>query len=57
VFPCSDCARAAIQSGIVPVNTFRRPEVDETFDRSFDIATTMFEEAHVELRLFADKNI
>lgn len=54
LFPCSDCARGIIQTGIVQVNTFRRPEIDENFDRSFDVASTMFEEAHIELRLFPD---
>jgi dCMP deaminase len=52
LFSCSDCARGIIQSGIVQVNTFPRPDADKTFDRSFDVALTMFEEARVEVRLF-----
>jgi dCMP deaminase len=55
LFPCSDCARGIIQSGIIQVNTFRRPEVDVNFDRSFDVALTMFEEAHIELRIFSKR--
>jgi dCMP deaminase len=53
LFPCSDCARGIIQSGIVQINTFHRPEEDANFDRSFDVALTMLEEADIELRIFS----
>jgi dCMP deaminase len=57
VFPCADCARGIIQSGIVQINTFRRPEEDVNFDRSFDVALTMFEEANIELRIFREHQV
>jgi len=52
LFPCADCTRAIIQSGIAQVNTFPPPKNDEMYDRSFDVALTMLEEAGLELRLF-----
>lgn len=55
LFPCSDCARGIIQSGIVQVNTFRRPDADKKSDHTFEVALTMFEEAHIELRLFSER--
>jgi dCMP deaminase len=54
LFPCADCARGIIQSGIVQVNTFRRPETDANFDRSFNVALTMLEEADIELKIFPE---
>jgi len=54
LFPCSDCARGIIQSGIVQVNTFPRPEEDLTFDHSFNVALTMLKEAHIELKIFSE---
>jgi dCMP deaminase len=54
VFPCADCARGIIQSGIVQINTFHRPEEDVYFDRSFDVALTMLEEGHIELKIFSE---
>jgi dCMP deaminase len=57
VFPCADCARGIIQSGIVQVNTFPRPKADENFDRSFDIALTMLQEARIELRIFEERHV
>jgi dCMP deaminase len=52
LFPCSDCARGIIQSGIVQVNTFCRSTPNKESDYTFEVALTMFEEAHIELRLF-----
>jgi dCMP deaminase len=57
VFPCADCARGIIQSGIVQINTFHCPEEDVNFYRSFEVALTMFEEAHVELRIFSENQV
>jgi len=54
LFPCADCARGIIQSGIVQVNTFDRPDKDDNFERSFEVALTMFEEAQIELRIFSE---
>jgi dCMP deaminase len=51
-FPCADCARAIIQSGIVEVNTFSPDMADTTFARHYTAAETMFAESGVALRLF-----
>ncbi|PZN99488.1 MAG: dCMP deaminase [Hyphomicrobiales bacterium] len=53
LFPCADCARAIIQSGILELNCFARPLSDERFDKSFDVATTMLLEAGVTVNQFA----
>ena len=55
LFPCADCVRGIIQSGIVEVNTFARPELGDNFDHSFDVAMTMLEEANIVLRIFPDR--
>jgi dCMP deaminase len=52
LFPCADCTRGIIQSGIIELNTFPTPEVDEVFHRSFEVAKAMLQEASVSLRLF-----
>jgi dCMP deaminase len=52
LFPCSDCTRAIIQSGIVRLNSYAAPEQDETFTRSYQVAREMLAEAGVEVRIF-----
>lgn len=52
VFPCSECSRAIIQSGIVRLKSFPAPENDKKYERSFNVAMTMFEEAGVAVELF-----
>jgi dCMP deaminase len=56
LFPCADCTRAIIQSGIIQLNTFPVPDADETFHRSFDVSVQMLREAGIELRLFSPKD-
>ena len=51
LFPCADCARGIIQSGIVELNSFEAPEADEVFKRSFKVAVVMLQEAKVDVRL------
>ena len=51
-FPCSDCARAIIQSGIVELRTFDFDQNDQYFDKHFVVAKEMFQEAGVDLRLY-----
>ncbi|UWQ57607.1 dCMP deaminase [Leisingera caerulea] len=46
-FPCADCARAIIQSGIVRVCSPPKPSYDGALDRSFDVSETMLREAGV----------
>lgn len=51
-FPCADCARAIIQSGIVELNTFSPDFTDSNFARHYEVAQTMFAEASISLRIF-----
>jgi len=48
-FPCADCARAVIQSGIVRVVCPPRPENDGKLDHSFAVAEIMLGEAGITL--------
>jgi dCMP deaminase len=52
LFPCADCTRGIIQSGIVELNSFQAPDVDEVFQRSFEVAKIILDEAGVDVRLF-----
>ncbi|MCK1289381.1 MULTISPECIES: deaminase [unclassified Bradyrhizobium] len=53
LFPCADCTRGIIQSGIVELNSFHAPDVDEVFQRSFEVAKIMLNEAGIAVRLFS----
>ncbi|MCR8724997.1 deoxycytidylate deaminase [Frigidibacter sp. ROC022] len=48
-FPCADCARAIIQSGIARVVCPPRPQNDGALDHSFVVAETLLAEAGVGL--------
>ena len=48
-FPCSDCARAIIQSGIKTVCCPAKPINDGALDHSFDVADELIREAGVRL--------
>jgi len=48
LFPCADCARAIIQSGIVELNTYQIPENDRA-EYGFKEAWTMLDEAGVKI--------
>ena len=50
LFPCSDCARAIIQSGIVELNTYPFEENDR-FIESFKNAIDMLNESDINIRL------
>ncbi|MSU90313.1 dCMP deaminase [Rhodobacteraceae bacterium 2CG4] len=52
-FPCADCARAIIQSGIVRVVCPARPEFDGALDHSFEVSERMLLEAGVALTTVA----
>ena len=52
-FPCADCARAIVQSGITQLNTFAFDPKDEKFGRHFIVANEMLIEAGVEVKTFA----
>ncbi len=46
-FPCADCARAIVQSGIAKVCCPPKPTVDGALDHSFDVAGVLLDEAGV----------
>ena len=48
-FPCADCARAIIQSGIVRVVAPAIPENDGALDHSFAVAAIMLSEAGIDV--------
>lgn len=48
-FPCADCARAIIQTGIVQVICPPIPEADGALDYSFQVARQMLSEAGVRI--------
>lgn len=52
LFPCADCARGIIQSGITSVNTYAPPERDLNYSRSFEVAIEMLAEADVQLQIY-----
>ena len=51
-FPCADCARGIIQSGIIEVNTFYFDEMDESFASHYSASLTMLQEAEIKIRIF-----
>lgn len=53
-FPCADCARALIQSGIAQVVAPPIPEADGALDYSFQVAARMLEEAGVTVTAVPD---
>ncbi|MCY6380143.1 deoxycytidylate deaminase [Hoeflea prorocentri] len=53
-FPCSDCARAIIQSGIKSVICPQKPAHDGALDHSFDVSETMLAEAGIAVQTYAE---
>jgi dCMP deaminase len=54
-YPCADCARAIIQSGIVQLSTFEFDPTDDKFGQHFIVSEQMLQEAGIEVRFF-DRN-
>ena len=52
LFPCADCVRAIIQSGIIHLKTFETPINDPSFERSFAVSTEMLQEAGIRVSVF-----
>lgn len=48
-FPCADCARAIIQSGITCVICPEKPAHDGALDHSFDVSEVLLREADIDL--------
>jgi dCMP deaminase len=53
-FPCADCARAIIQSGIKTVHCPVKPQFDGALDHSFDVSEILLNEAGVNLVTFQE---
>jgi len=52
LFPCADCARAIIQSGIVELVTRKPPEFEENFARSMNVSLELLTEASILVRFY-----
>lgn len=52
-FPCADCARAIIQSGISELRTYAPDMQDSKFGRHFEVAMEMFGESGVNVQLYS----
>ena len=53
LFPCCDCARAIIQSGIMELNTYKVERgTYEGYKESFRVSENMMKESGVVIRLF-----
>lgn len=52
-FPCADCARAIIQSGVSELRTFVPDLKDKKFGRHFKVALDMFKEGGVTVRFYS----
>ncbi|AGI66730.1 putative dCMP deaminase family protein [Octadecabacter antarcticus 307] len=57
LFPCADCTRAIIQSGVKELNTFAPDQNEKFFQRSFEVSISMLNEASVQLRLFPENAV
>lgn len=52
-FPCADCARAIIQSGIGELRTYAPDLNDIKFGRHFSVSLEMFSEGGISVKLFS----
>jgi dCMP deaminase len=57
LFPCCDCCRALIQSGIKTIITKTPDYDDERWGNDFKISTIMFNEAKTEIILLTEEEI
>ena len=51
-YPCADCARAIIQSGIIELRTFPHDPTDEFFRIHYAVSVEMFLESGVNVSLY-----
>jgi len=52
-YPCADCARAIIQSGIIELRTFQNDPSDEFFRAHYAVTEEMFLESGVNVSLYS----
>jgi len=57
LYPCCDCCRALIQSGIKTLITIVPNYEDPRWGEDFKISTTMFKEAGVDVTLLTDEEV
>lgn len=55
LFPCSDCAKAIIQSGIACVVTHRPGAIEPVWETHFKVSSKMMEEAGIQIRYLEQK--
>lgn len=54
-FPCADCARAIVQSGVSELRTYQFDPNDSRFQKHFEVASEILCEGETTLHLF-DRN-
>lgn len=52
LYPCADCMRAIIQSGIKELRTYSPPPGEDYYRRSFEVSSTMASEAGLTVRYY-----
>lgn len=52
LFPCSDCLRAIVQSGITTLKTYAPPDEDAYYKRSFEVSLEIAHEAGLKVFVF-----
>lgn len=52
LFPCADCVRAVIQSGIAFLKTYEMPAAEVTYARSFIVSMEMLTEAGIKVTTY-----
>lgn len=57
LFPCADCSRGLIQSGVQAVVTCDPMLDDDRWDAHFEVAKCMFQEAGVELIILTPEEV
>lgn len=55
-FPCADCARAIIQSGISELRTYAPDLKDKKFGRHFEVALEMFKESGIQVNFYSRRD-
>ena len=52
LFPCAECSRAIIQSGLQVLKTNKIPINDATYRRSFEVSKQLLTEGGIRIRIF-----
>ncbi|MEP1963226.1 deoxycytidylate deaminase [Tateyamaria sp.] len=57
LFPCSDCLRAIVQSGIKILKTYAPPDQDAHYKRSFEVSLEIAHEAGLKVFVFEPRSL